>query len=115
MVATKIATMRQGKRTDLSSIGLRSSQDAAAKLLNIGVTSLKRAKAVRATGTQELIAAVEQGHLAVSVAAAATEPDDAFCPGAACAATWPGQRTGDSAAVSAGRSARRWPQPVCIS
>jgi N6-adenosine-specific RNA methylase IME4/ParB-like chromosome segregation protein Spo0J len=68
MVAANLATMRQGERTDLSSIDLRSQTDAA-QLLNVSVPSLKRAAAVRDRGIAELGAAVQQGKIAVSAAA----------------------------------------------
>jgi hypothetical protein len=42
MVAAKIATMRQGERTDLSPIGERLSQDEAADLLNVDRASQKQ-------------------------------------------------------------------------
>lgn len=70
MVADNIATLKQGARTDLSPIGEMSQEDAA-KLLNVGKRSVERARVVREHGTPELISAVEQGHLAVSVAAVA--------------------------------------------
>lgn len=70
MVADNIATLKQGARTDLSPIG-EMSQEHAARLLNVGKRSVERARVVREHGTPELVHAVEQGHLAVSVAAVA--------------------------------------------
>lgn len=70
MVASALANMKSGERTDLPSIEGRSiSQGDAAKLLNVGVASVERAANVRANGTAELISAVQQGRLAVSEAA----------------------------------------------
>jgi N6-adenosine-specific RNA methylase IME4 len=68
LVAAKLATMKQGARTDLSPIG-ELSQAKAAELLNVGKRSVERAADVRETGAPELVRAVEQG--TVSVAAAA--------------------------------------------
>jgi hypothetical protein len=67
MVADKLATMRQGERTDLSSIETMS-QPQAAEMLNVSVATVKRAAKVRKEGTPETIAAVESGKLPVSVA-----------------------------------------------
>jgi hypothetical protein len=68
LVAAKLATMKQGARTDLSPIS-EMSQAKAAELLNVGKRSVERAADVRETGAPELVRAVEQG--TVSVAAAA--------------------------------------------
>ena len=65
MAAAKLATMRQGARTDLSPIGERS-QAAAAELLNIGKRSVERGKFVLSEGSPELIEAVQAGELSVS-------------------------------------------------
>jgi N6-adenosine-specific RNA methylase IME4 len=74
MIAAKLATMHQGARTDLSPIG-ETSQAAAAKLLNVGKRSVERAARVRDKATPELLEAVEQGGIAISVAAdLAAEP-----------------------------------------
>jgi N6-adenosine-specific RNA methylase IME4 len=76
MIAAKLATMKQGARTDLSPIG-EMSQASAAELLNVGKRSVERAAEVRESGAPELVRAVEMG--AVSVAAAAdvaTMPHD---------------------------------------
>ena len=67
MVAAKLANMRQGERTDLPSIeGRFVSQEQAAKLLNVGVASVERAKIVQSSGEPELIAAIDSGELSVS-------------------------------------------------
>lgn len=68
MVAAKLANLKQGARTDLSPIGERS-QAQAAELLNVGKRSVERARAVIDDGEPELIEAVEQGEIPVSVAA----------------------------------------------
>lgn len=76
MVAARMANMRQGERTDLGPIGTMS-QPEAAKSLNVSPRSVKRGKAVLESGTSELVAAVEQGQIAVSQAAsiAKLEPE----------------------------------------
>jgi hypothetical protein len=64
------ANMRQGERTDLPSFeGKSVSQEQAAKLLNVGLASVERAKVVRDCGDLALIAAVEAGELSVAGAA----------------------------------------------
>lgn len=68
MVAAKIATMRQGERTDLAAIAAMSQPDAAL-LLNVSRGSVQRAAQVVKEGTPELVAAVEQGRVSVSAAA----------------------------------------------
>ena len=54
-VAAKIATMRQGKRTDLSPLGERLSQGQAAELLNVGKHSVERVKKVLDEGSLTLV------------------------------------------------------------
>jgi N6-adenosine-specific RNA methylase IME4/ParB-like chromosome segregation protein Spo0J len=68
MVASKLATLRQGARTDLSPIG-EMSQGRAAELLNVGKRSVERAAEVRDHGAPELVRAVEHGAVSVSTAA----------------------------------------------
>jgi hypothetical protein len=68
MVAAKLATLRQGARTDLSPIG-EMSQAGAAKLLNVGKRTVERAKEVLDHGDPDLIQAVERGEVAASTAA----------------------------------------------
>jgi ParB-like chromosome segregation protein Spo0J len=76
MVADKLATLKQGARTDLSPIG-EMSQEQAASLLNVGKRSVERARVVRDQGADELVAAVEQGKVSVSAAAdVATKPKE---------------------------------------
>jgi ParB-like chromosome segregation protein Spo0J len=67
MVAARLATMKKGARTDLAPIGARSDATAA-KLFNIGERSVERAKKVQRNGVQTLVAAVDQGQIAVSTA-----------------------------------------------
>lgn len=76
MVAARIATMRQGARTDIASIEARS-QKAAADTLNVGRASVQRAREVIEKATPEVVQAVESGKLAVSAAAelAKLEPE----------------------------------------
>ena len=67
MVAARVATLPQGTRADRS-IDPSKTQPEAAALLNVSTPSVKRARVVLDRGTPELIAAVDQGKLAVSVA-----------------------------------------------
>jgi N6-adenosine-specific RNA methylase IME4 len=70
MIAADLANMRQGERTDLPSFeGRFVSQEQAAKLLNVGIASVERAKIVRDEGSPELQHAVERGRVSVSAAA----------------------------------------------
>jgi N6-adenosine-specific RNA methylase IME4 len=74
MVAAKLANMRQGERTDLPSIeGKSISQTDAAMMLNVGRASVERAKTVQRDAVPEIVKAVEQGQLAVSLAARASK------------------------------------------
>jgi hypothetical protein len=67
MIAARLANMRQGERTDLPSIGGRLiSQEQAARLLNVGVSSVERARIVQSSGDAGLIAAVEAGEISVT-------------------------------------------------
>jgi N6-adenosine-specific RNA methylase IME4 len=68
MVAAKLATLRQGARTDLSPIGEKS-QAQAAELLNVGKRSVERAREVQQQGDPDLVRAVETGKVSVSAAA----------------------------------------------
>ncbi len=52
MVAVKIATMRQGERTDLPQIDGKLSQSQAGNLLNVSIPSVKRAKKVQESGDE---------------------------------------------------------------
>jgi hypothetical protein len=76
VVAAKLATLRQGARTDLSPIG-EMSQAQAADLLNVGKRSVERAREVLDHGSPELVQAVERGDVSVSAAAeVASLPED---------------------------------------
>jgi len=70
MVAARLSTMRQGERTDLApSANLpKVPQPEAAKTLSISERALRHARRVQDHGAPELVRAVDQGHLAVSVA-----------------------------------------------
>jgi N6-adenosine-specific RNA methylase IME4 len=74
MVASRLATLGQGARTDLASIDAMS-QDDAGELLNVSRASVQRAHEVQTHGVPELAQAVDEGRVAVSTAALlATEP-----------------------------------------
>ena len=68
MVAARIATMRQGSRTDIRQI-CGKSQEQAADLLNVSPRSVGDARKVIEKGAPQLAAAVEAGEIAVSTAA----------------------------------------------
>ena len=71
MVASKVATMRQGERTDLErSANLpKVSQADAAKMVNVSERSVRSATAVKEKAVPEVVAQVEAGKLSVSAAA----------------------------------------------
>jgi ParB-like chromosome segregation protein Spo0J len=69
MIAAKLATMRQGARTDLAPIGAMSDADAA-RALNVGERSVERAKVVRRDAVPELVAKVERGEVSIAAASA---------------------------------------------
>lgn len=69
MVASKLANMMSGERTDLGSIDPRLSIEDAAKQLNVGRATVVRAKSVTENGSEELQEAVSSGELPVSLAA----------------------------------------------
>ena len=69
MVAARLASMKQGARTDLPPIG-GMSQPEAAETFKVGTRSLQRAKAVLESGCEALVKAVDQGEVAVADAAA---------------------------------------------
>jgi len=75
MVAARLANMRQGRRTDLQpSANLPEvSQQLAAQTLNVSERMVRHAKSVLSEGVPELMQAVDQGSLAVSVAADLTQ------------------------------------------
>ena len=66
MVAAKIASLSKGANQHRSND--LPSQETAAKMLNVSVPSLKRARKVRESGDKKLIAAVESGETTVSAA-----------------------------------------------
>lgn len=72
LIAGKISNMRTGRPTKSASIEAISKTDAAKKL-NVGKASVERAKKVLDKGTPELVQAVEDGKVAVSVAAKIAE------------------------------------------
>ena len=72
LVAAKIATLRQGARTDLASIEAKS-QSAAADLLNVSRSSVQRAREVIDRGAPNIVSAVERGEVSVSAAATAVK------------------------------------------
>lgn len=75
MVASRLAKMPQGARTDIASIDAMS-QSQAAELLNVGRASVQRAREVIDNGAPELVQAVERGEVSVSLAAAFVALDD---------------------------------------
>jgi hypothetical protein len=72
MIAAGLATLRDGQR-QLGQLAYVPTQGEAARALNVGERSVKRAAQVRDHGTPEIVHAVEQGRMAVSVAAQATK------------------------------------------
>jgi predicted DNA-binding transcriptional regulator AlpA len=72
MVAAKLATLKQGARTDLAQICAKS-QDEAAEALNVSRRSVQHAAEVHEHGVPELVGAVERGEVAVSTAARVAE------------------------------------------
>jgi ParB-like chromosome segregation protein Spo0J len=71
MIAARLATMRQGARTDLSPNRGRS-QAAAAKELNVAKRRVERAASLRKHASPELVKAVEAGKITVGKAAKQT-------------------------------------------
>jgi hypothetical protein len=69
MIAARLATMKQGARTDLSPSG-ETSQAEAAKLLKVSKRRVERSHEVIEKGVPDLADAVEQGEVSVSAAAA---------------------------------------------
>lgn len=68
MVASRLANMRQGERTDITEISAMSQPEAAA-MLNVSTDSVQFAKKVLDQGSEALIQKVDEGRLSVSVAA----------------------------------------------
>jgi N6-adenosine-specific RNA methylase IME4 len=73
MLAARIASMRQGERTDLVEISTKLSQPQAAALVNVSRESLIFGRKVLEHGESELIEAVERGAIAISTAATLTQ------------------------------------------
>lgn len=67
MIASNLATMKQGARTDLSPIG-GMSQSEAAKALSVGKRSVERAVQVSAKAEPEVVAAVTSGEMSLNEA-----------------------------------------------
>jgi len=68
MVAARLATMRQGERTDLVEISTKLSQEQAAELVHVSRETVGAAHKVLQDGAAELAQAVGTGVLAVSAA-----------------------------------------------
>ena len=68
LVAARLATMRQGARTDLAPIGAMSDSQAA-RALKVSERTVERGKKVIREGASELQLAVESGELRISTAA----------------------------------------------
>lgn len=73
MIAAKLANMKSGRQAKAGPNGPLMSNSAAAGRLNVGSSSIKRAKKVLTAGSDELIQAVECGAIAVSVGAKIAE------------------------------------------
>jgi hypothetical protein len=76
MIAATLATMKKGDNQhtkEVTPIEVTSQADAA-KLLNVSVNSVQRAKAVQCSGNEELIQKVKSGEMAVSKAAELAKP-----------------------------------------
>ena len=82
MVAARIATLPDGHR-QVGQLAEVPTQPAAAITLKVGERSVRRARKVLDHGTPDLVAAVEQGAIPVSVAADLAELDEATQHGAA--------------------------------
>ena len=110
MVGARLATLVQGARTDLASIDAKSQPDAAARL-NVSRSSVQRARLVLAQGIPALIAAVDQGTLAVSEAATSAKlPAEAQTE--VLAQVQAGTKVGQIAHVGHNTGAMEWFTPV---
>jgi len=75
MVATNLATLRDGEKKAGSGIPLpQSSQADAAAQLHVSVDSVKKARKVRAKASKKVIAAVEAGTMSLNAAVKTTKP-----------------------------------------
>lgn len=70
MVATRIAKIPKGVRSDTAIAVSETTQEAAAAALNVSPDSVQRARVVQEHGAADLVAAVDNGKVAVSTAAA---------------------------------------------
>src|SRR5215510_14763951 len=68
MIAARLATMRQGERTDLVAMSTKLSQEQAAGLMHVSRETVVAAKKVLQDGAPELAQAVDAGTLTVSAA-----------------------------------------------
>ena len=68
MIAARLATMRQGERTDLVEISTKLSQEQAAGFVHVSRETVVAAKKVLQDGAPELAQAVDAGTLTVSAA-----------------------------------------------
>jgi hypothetical protein len=71
MVAAKLATMRQGGQP--ANLPVQPTQSQAASMRKVSERSVRSAAIIRNKGAPKLVAAVERGEIAVSVAAKAAE------------------------------------------
>lgn len=77
MVASRVATLRDGQRSDRGAPIGAATQGAAAELLSVGKRNVQRARQVLDNGAPELVSAVDAGTVKVSDAAAvAKRPHD---------------------------------------
>ncbi len=72
MVATKLATLRDGEKKDGRTIVLAQSE--AAEKLSVSTKSVRRARTVATKATPEVVAAVEAGTMSLNAAVATTKP-----------------------------------------
>ena len=68
MVASKLATMRSGERTDLAGIPARLGQEQVAAMLNVSRDSVQQAKKITNEGIPELAEMVQQGDVSLASA-----------------------------------------------
>jgi len=73
MIAARLATMRQGERTDLVEISTKLSQEQAADLLQVSRETVIAARKVHTEAAEEVIRAVDAGALRITAAVPLTE------------------------------------------
>lgn len=78
MVAARIATMRQGERTDLVENSTKLSESQAAAMLVVSRESVVAARKVQTQATPEMVAAVDAGAVPVSQAASLADTPPEF-------------------------------------